>query len=101
MDIVNDKNFDAEVKKSNVPVIIDCFADWCGPCKNFAPIFEDVSKNYKNQVKFVKLNVDDSSNTGAELSIRSIPTVIFFNNGVEVSRRMGAVDKAGLKEFID
>lgn len=101
MQVVNEKNFESDVRNSDIPVIIDCYADWCGPCKAFAPTFEAVAGDYEGKVKFVKLDVDASSGVAGELGIRSIPTVIFFKGGSEVNRRMGAVDRSGLKEFVD
>ena len=93
-------NFKEEVTNNNGLTIVDFWANWCGPCKMFGPIFENVS-NIKNEVKFCKLNVDkDSENISKEYAVMSIPTVILFKDGKEIKRNIGFMDEDSLIEFI-
>lgn len=97
---VNDANFTAEVLESDKPVLVDFWAEWCGPCKALTPVLEDIANTYPN-VKFVKLNIDESSDTPAKYGIRAIPTLILFKNGeVEISKT-GALTKSQLSAFLD
>ena len=98
---VNDSNFDDEVTKSDIPVIVDFWAEWCGPCTMFGPIFEKAAGTYAGKVKFVKLNVDEASTTAAKFGIRSIPTIVIFNNGEKAAELVGALPEAELAKFID
>ena len=101
---VTDDNFDNEVLKSDIPVFVDFWAPWCGPCKMVGPIVEELSEEYAGKLKVCKCNVDDNTDTAAKYGIRSIPTFIVFKDGKEVNKSMGAVSKDGLvaifKEFI-
>ena len=83
-------NFDGEVLKSNVPVLVDFFATWCGPCKMVAPIIEEIAKEYEGKIKVGKVNVDEESELAAANAIVSIPTVMIFVNGKAVERMVGA-----------
>jgi thioredoxin 1 len=96
-----DATFDQDVMKSTLPVIVDFWAPWCGPCKMLGPIFEELALEYVGKVTFVKLNTDECMNTPGTLGIRGIPTLILFKNGAEVTRMVGFSPKAVLKSKID
>lgn len=97
---VTDTNFDTEVLKSEKPVLVDFWAPWCGPCRAIAPIVEELVKEYGDNVKFAKCNVDDNPATPGQFGIRAIPTLIFFNNGEVVEQITGMVAKSKLVEAI-
>ena len=98
---VNDKNFETEVLKSDIPVLVDFWAPWCGPCRMVTPIVEEIATEYKDKIKVCKLNTDDSSEIAMKYQIVSIPTLAIFKNGKEVKRQVGALNKPALKKFID
>jgi thioredoxin 1 len=91
---ITDDNFESEVIKSNIPVLIDFWATWCGPCKAIAPIVEDLAKEYDGKVKVGKVDVDDNQQTAIKYGIRSIPTLLIIKNGQVNSTIVGAVPKA-------
>jgi thioredoxin 1 len=95
---VDDKNFEDEVLKSDIPVIVDFFAEWCGPCKMMGPIFEEVSTKFDGKVKFVKLNVDEAPETAEKFGVMSIPTLITFKGGKDVDTLVGLQDEESLEE---
>ncbi len=99
--IVTDQNFDAEVLKSKIPVLVDFFAEWCGPCKMLAPLVDELAGTYEGKVKIVKLNVDDSMDSSQTYGVMSIPTLIFFKGGKEVDRVVGVLTKDALAEKLD
>lgn len=88
INLVNSENFDSEVLGSNQPVLVDFFADWCGPCNKAAPIFEELSEEFTN-IKFCKVNTDDCTDIANRYGVLSIPTFILFKNGEEVNRMIG------------
>lgn len=100
---VTDSNFETEVLQAKIPVLVDFWADWCGPCKTVAPILEEVAKNekYKNKVKIAKLNVDENTEMPAEYGVRGIPTLILFKGGKVVGTKVGAVTESQLTTFLD
>ncbi len=98
---VTDDTFDAEVLKSGVPVVVDFWAEWCGPCKAIGPALEELSDEYGASVKIAKVNVDLHPNAAAELGVRNIPSLFLFKDGEVVSNKMGAATKSVLKSWID
>lgn len=94
---VGDSNFDSEVLKSDIPVLVDFWAPWCGPCKAIGPVIEELSKNYAGKVKFAKCNVDDNPVTPGNYGIRAIPTLIVFKDGQQVDQIVGMADKSKLE----
>ena len=98
---VTDANFEAEVLQSTVPVLVDYWAEWCGPCKMIAPILDEVAKEYSGRIKVAKLNIDDNPKTPGELGIRGIPTLILFKGGNAEATKVGALSKSQLTAFID
>jgi thioredoxin 1 len=98
---VTDDSFEPEVLKSEVPVLVDYWAEWCGPCKSIAPILEDVAKEYGGRVKIAKLNVDENQSTPARFGIRGIPTLMLFKNGNVEATKVGALSKSQLTAFLD
>ncbi len=97
---VNQENFNAEVVKSDKPVLVDFWAKWCGPCKMIAPILDDISKE-RQDVKIVKVDVDENQELAVKYGIRSIPTMYLFKNGNIEATKMGAGSKAALNSWID
>lgn len=98
---VSDDTFEQEVLKASSPVIVDFWAEWCGPCKTIAPVLEELSQEFNGQVKFVKMNVDENPKTPMDYGIRGIPTLIMFKNGEVASQQVGAHPKTTLKDWID
>lgn len=97
---ISDDSFDSEVLKSNVPVLLDFWAEWCGPCKAIAPKLEELSQSYAGKVKIVKLNVDDNSITPSKFSVRGIPTLIMFKNGKQFDQLVGNHPKESIEDLI-
>ncbi len=98
---VNDKNFSTEVLKSDVPVLVDFWASWCGPCRSISPIVDEVAADFSGRVKIVKLNVDENPATPSQYGVRGIPTLILFKNGTIVDQITGAVPKARLVALVE
>ncbi len=98
---ITDASFEAEVLKSDKPVIVDFWATWCGPCKMIAPILEEIAGEYADKVKVAKLDVDANNQTPGKFGIMSIPSLLFFKNGEEVDRVIGAVPKSQLLARLD
>lgn len=98
---ISDDSFESEVIGSSIPVIVDFWAQWCGPCKALAPVLEDVSQKYDGKVKFVKLDVDSNPSTPPKFGVRGIPTLILFKDGQVKATQVGLIGKADLMQFID
>ena len=98
---VTDATFDSEVKNSEVPVVVDFWAEWCGPCKQIGPALEELSTEMDGKVKIVKVNVDENPNSPSQLGVRGIPALFIFKNGEVVSNRAGAAPKATLQSWIE
>ena len=98
---ISDANFDAEVLKSELPVLVDFWAEWCGPCKMIAPILEEVAKQYEGKLVVAKVDVDANQAVPAKFGIRGIPTLILFKNGEAAAQKVGAMAKGQLTQFID
>jgi thioredoxin len=98
---VNDKTFASEVLSSDVPVLVDFWATWCGPCRSISPIVEELAKEFSGRVKVTKLNVDESPATPTQYGVRGIPTLILFKGGKIFDQIVGAVPKARLKALIE
>ena len=96
-----DKNFETEVINSETPVLVDFWAEWCGPCKNLSPIIEELSTEYGEKVKIGKLNVDENSDISTKYGIRSIPTLLLFKNGEIVEKHVGATSKTMIQDKIN
>jgi thioredoxin 1 len=97
----SDSAFDADVLQNNKAVLLDFWAEWCGPCKMIAPLLDEVADKYEEKLDVVKLNVDENPNTAQKFGIRSIPTLILFKDGAVQAQMMGAMPKSQLEEFLD
>lgn len=98
---VTDDNFESEVLQSSAPVLVDYWAEWCGPCKMIAPVLDEIANEYDGRVKIAKLNIDDNPNTPPRYGIRGIPTLMLFKDGEVEATKVGAVSKSQLTAFID
>lgn len=98
---VSDASFDVDVLKSDAPVLVDYWAEWCGPCKMIAPILDEVARDYDGRLDVAKVNVDDNQGTAAKYGIRGIPTLMLFRGGQLVATKVGALSKSQLTQFID
>ena len=98
---ISDTSFEADVLKADKPVLVDYWAEWCGPCKMIAPILDDVSKEYAGKLKVAKLNIDENQATPPKFGIRGIPTLMIFKNGNVEATKVGALSKSQLNAFID
>ncbi len=98
---VTDDTFDTEVRQSEIPVVVDFWAEWCGPCKQIGPALEELSTEMDGKVKIVKVNVDENPNSPAQMGVRGIPALFLFKGGEVVSNRAGAAPKASLESWIN
>ncbi|MAI59901.1 MAG: thioredoxin [Rickettsiales bacterium] len=94
-------NFDNEISSSNLPVLVDFWAEWCGPCKSLGPILEEISNDLKDQLKVVKVNLDENQDLAMKYSIRSIPTLLLFKEGELIDTKVGLLPKSDLVEWLD
>ena len=97
----SDSTFEADVLKNEKAVLLDFWAEWCGPCKMIAPLLDEVADKYEDKLQVVKLNVDENPNTAQKFGIRSIPTLILFKDGAVQAQKMGAMPRSQLEEFLD
>lgn len=98
---ITDATFEADVLQSSQPVVVDFWAEWCGPCKMIAPILDEVAGTYKGQLQITKMNVDDNRDIPSKFGIRGIPTLMIFKNGQLAATKVGAMSKSQLTAFID
>lgn len=98
---VNDQNFENEVLKSELPVVVDFWAAWCGPCRVLSPTVDKISEEYKGKIKFCKLNVDENAQTAIQYEVMSIPTLVFFKGGQKIDSIRGAVPETIIKPKIE
>ncbi len=98
---ISDDSFEKEVIESSIPVLVDFWAPWCGPCKAIAPILDELSQKYAEKIKFVKLDVDQNPSTPPKFGVRGIPTLILFKDGQVKATQVGLMGKADLSQFLD
>jgi thioredoxin 1 len=98
---ITDDSFESDVLQSNQPVLIDYWAEWCGPCKMIAPVLDEIAKEYIGKLTVAKLNIDENPNTPPRFGVRGIPTLMLFKNGQVEATKVGAVSKSQLVAFID
>ena len=98
---VTDASFEEDVLKAEGPVLVDYWAEWCGPCKMIAPVLEEVATEYAGRLKVCKLNIDENAETAPKFGIRGIPTLLLFKDGGVAATKVGALSKTQLKEFLD
>ena len=98
---VTDENFEAEVIKAGKPVIVDFWAEWCGPCKQIGPSLEEISDEMADKITVAKINIDENPNTPTQFGVRGIPTMLVFKNGEAAATKVGAVSKTAIVEWIE
>jgi thioredoxin 1 len=98
---VTDDTFETDVLKSSAPVLVDFWAEWCGPCRSIAPSLEDLSKEYEGKLEIVKVNIDENPMTPSQFGVRGIPTLLIFKDGKVAAQQVGAAPKSALKAWIE
>ena len=99
--LITDSNFDEEIKNSELPVLVDFWAEWCGPCKQIGPILEEINKDHNDRIKILKLNVDENPQTPQKFGVRGIPTLMLFKNGNLVDTKVGSLPKNMLLSWLE
>ncbi|MEE8136197.1 MAG: thioredoxin [Thermodesulfobacteriota bacterium] len=99
--VLNDDNFESEVLNSEIPVLVDFWAEWCGPCRALAPVIEEIAEDYGSELKVGKLNVDENPGAPSAYDVRSIPTLIVFKDGAVLDRIVGALPKNQITDLVD
>ena len=99
--IITDSNFDEEIKNSQLPILVDFWAEWCGPCKQIGPILEEIGEAKKDKFKILKLNVDENPQTPQKFGVRGIPTLMFFKDGNLIDTKVGSLPKNMLESWLD
>ena len=97
----SDSSFEADIIKSEKPVLLDFWAEWCGPCKMIAPLLDEIAEEFKDRITVAKINIDENQNTPQKFAVRSIPTLIIFKDGNVQAQKMGALSKSQLVEFLE
>ena len=97
----NDSTFDQDIKSSNIPVVVDFWAEWCGPCKQIGPILEEISEEKKSTVRILKLNIDENPEIPQKYNVRGIPTLMLFKEGKLIDTKVGSLPKSALSDWID
>ena len=97
----NDQSFEKDVVKAGGPVLVDFWAEWCGPCKQLAPIVDDIANEMEGKIQVFKVNIDENPDSPAKYNVRGIPTLIIFKNGAPVATKVGSLPKSGLVEWIE
>ena len=98
---VSDENFETEVLQSDIPILVDFWAEWCQPCKMISPIVEEIAEKYAGRIKVFKLNVDKNAQIPTKYNVRGIPSLLIFRKGETVNRKVGALNKSQLTDFLD
>lgn len=98
---VTDDKFEEEVIKSDIPVLVDFWAEWCGPCKMLGPVIDELAGDMKGKVKIMKMNIDESPNTPSKLGVRGVPTMMLFKGGEQIGSKVGAHPKNSIEEWIN